>query len=64
MRTQIEYTAQKITLYWIELAQAAGMRPFSKLVSHCLMFNRTWNVIGLLSRKENDFALKSYADIF
>lgn len=40
-RTLAGYTLQKITKAWIALAYAAGMRPFSRMVSSYLIFNRT-----------------------
>lgn len=52
------YTVQSITNAWIALTHDAGMQLFSKIVGPYLMFNRTWNFFGILSRREDGIASK------
>lgn len=61
-RKAIGYTVQKVTNALTAPVQIAGMPPTFWMVSHYVMSVRTWKLFQVLSRKEDGFDPKLYAD--
>lgn len=49
------YTVRNVTKAWLALAPAAGIRPFSRMVSSHVTFNRTGIIFEILSIKTDGY---------